>query len=412
MLKNSNLDELREKLSNSLFKPVNNIRLHGYFTKFNPSKLTPVVKVSLVNLWIKLMESGVWKPGGTIDNPEIYIDKGLQLTDIGIMINNRVPSGREFVNLINVLSISDLENEILSIDDIVYDLSKRIEFIISVSPNEFKGVEPEWCELQYYLSDKGYPTERGIVESVKEMLIDKFNFKDEHQFQSERYYSPHDDRVLYDLIHYSYFHAPDQSHYMDFMLSHPLYKYALKHLNWYQSQDYLENNSNARYITPYLSALNKMWYRFINDGDMMESIEEDCIMIGINAITALEEISNKDKIILLCFHNRIIHLESYLRYSGDTEDLDEFNRLFNSGKSKSVWITPYQFKDIIEVINGEKDDDWFNDQDDINILDYIASDNLLTDSLYIMISIGDAFRVYPDFLKSAPKYDFYGPYIH
>lgn len=422
MLKDIKLDDLREMVNNSLIKPVNDIKVHGYFTKFDPVKLSYETTISLVNLWIKLMETGVWKPGGTIDNPELYISEGLQLTDIGIMINHRVPSANEFVSLINILAISNLEYRICTEQVLLAKLCQHVDYVLANCPEGFKDIEPCWYDLSDYLEGAEkiphkIAENRDLLDHIKKYLIEKYKFVEAHDFRSDWGYTHND--ILIEFIKNSYFYVrPDSRFNFRFTVQfedHPLYKYALRHMNWYQAQDYLENNPKAKYIVPYLSALNKMWYRLFNDGDTMATITEPSIMVGINVLTELNDLPFNDSVIINCFAHRALYkLIEIDSHHGSDEELEEhLNSYYPICEPK---VSGMSKEDYLDIINGRKSDQWLTDFDvyeaKLDVRSWTHCDSWLDTVMQLTIAIGDAFKVYPDILKSTGIRNFYGRYIN
>lgn len=423
MLKDIKLDDLREKLNNSLIKPVEDIRIHGYFTKFEAQKLSRKTLISLINLWIKLMDDGIWKSEPTIEHPQLFIADGLQITDMGVQINHRTIQGQELANLINILAISSLENHVYTEQVLLANLCERIDHVLEYCPKGFKDIEPAWESLKDYLEDvEKIPHEiaedRDILNRIKKYLIEKYKFVEAYDFRYSRGYT-HDD-VLVEFIKYSYFYELPNDHrydprFMAYYRNYPLYKYAGRHLDWYWSQDHLENDPKAKYINPYLSALNKMWYRFNNDGDMMTNITQPSAMIGLNALTALDDLPFKDSIIINCFVHRTYYKLSKLErhYTKSDEELEEYLNSYTPERMPKV--SGMSNEDYLDIINGRKSDQWFHDFDmeeaRLNVLDW-SGESWLEGVMQFIIAIGDAFKVYPNILKFDHIPDFYGRYIN
>lgn len=424
MLKDIKLDDLREKLNNSLIKPVEDIKIHGYFTKFEAQKLSRETLISLINLWVKLMDDGIWKSEPTIEHPQLFIADGLQITDMGVQINHRTIQGQELINLINILAISNLENHVYTEQVLLANLCERIDDVLECCPEGFKDIEPSWELLGDYLEGvEKIPhkivEDKDVLSHIKKYLIEKYKFVEAYDFRYSRGYT-HDD-VLVEFIKYSYFYELPEGYrydrrFLEPYVNDPLYKYAGRHLDWYWSQDHLENDPRAKYINPYLSALNKMWTRFMGDTDMMTNITQYSAMIGLNALTALDDLPFKDSVIINCFIYRAYYKLSKLErhYTKSDEELEEYLNSYTPERYMSK-VPGMSNEDYLDIINGRKSDKWFHDFDmeeaRLNVLDW-SGESWLGGVMQFIIAIGDAFKVYPNILKFDHIPDFYGRYIN
>lgn len=231
-----------------------------------------------------------------------------------------------------------------------------------------------------------------MADDVELVLPDEDQLDEIYSSLKEKYgefEASHDRSALYMVIHESYFYSKREVvDGMKYELNTPMMQLIL------DNKEYLDCDAYEGWKKDFVSTITKILYRLINDGDPGVSIEEPCIMIGINTVDTLRyELTASEEIIL----------RSFLEYTYESFEKsdDHWRILANNIKSaefKPVLDDYYkdQMEEYMKIFTGRIDEVNLDIED---IGRQLQQDYLTSDLKYLLVALNLIWKVYPDFGK-------------
>lgn len=264
-------------------------------------------------------------------------------------------------------------------------LSERVDYIRdNYCPRGFKDVPPAYLFLDGYI--------REVADDVELELPDEDQLDEIYSSLKEKYgefEASHDRSALYMVIRESYFYSQEEvAESSKYELKTPMMQLIL------DNKEYLDCDAYDGWKKDFVSTITKILYRLINDGDPGVSIEEPCIMIGINTVDALRnELTTNEEIILRAFLEYV--------YEGFKKSDNHWKILAENVKStefKPVLDDYYkdQMEDYMKIFTGRIDEVKLDIED---IGRQIQQDYLTSDLKYLLVALNLIWKVYPDFGK-------------